>query len=47
MSSPAHVELIAEEKSEEIVKETEPVSIKLSKKQQAQRVRTIKVGGGV
>jgi len=49
MSSPAHVELIAEEKSEEIVKEPEPVStIKLSKKQLAQsKTRSIKVGGGV
>ena len=47
-SSPAHIEIIVEEKSEEIVKEKEVVEVKLSKKQLAQgRARTIKVGGGI
>eukprot|EP01038_Epipyxis_sp_PR26KG_P004029 gene4029-5765_t len=48
MSSPAHVELIAEEKNEEIVKEVDEKAPKLSKKQVAQaRQRTVKIGGGV
>ena len=48
MSSPAHVELIAEEANEEIVKEQEAAPAKLSKKQLAQsRSRTIKTGGGI
>ena len=46
-SSPAHIEIIVEEKSEEIVKEKEQVEVKLSKKQLAQKSRTIKVGGGI
>lgn len=45
MSSPAHIELIAEEKNEEIVKEKEDRVVKLSKKQAA-RARAVKVGGG-
>ena len=48
MSSPAHVEMIAEEANEEIVKEAEAAPAKLSKKQLAQsRSRTIKSGGGI
>jgi len=47
-SSPAHIEIIVEEKSEEIVKEKEVVQVKLSKKQLAQtRNKSIKVGGGI
>ncbi|KAJ1440792.1 ribosomal protein L22/L17 [Ochromonadaceae sp. CCMP2298] len=47
-SSPAHIEIIVEEKNEEIVKEKEEVVLKLSKKQLAQsKNKTIKVGGGV
>jgi hypothetical protein len=47
-SSPAHIEIIVEEKNEEIVKEKEEVVLKLSKKQLAQsKSKTIKVGGGV
>lgn len=47
-SSPAHIEIIAEEVNEEIVKEKEVVEVKLSKKQLAQRkTKTIKVGGGI
>ncbi len=49
MSSPAHVEIIVEEKNEEIAKEAEKEEVKLSKKQVAQsRGRgAIKVGGGI
>lgn len=48
MSSPAHIELIAEEANEEIVKEQEAAPVKMTKKQLAQsRSRTIKSGGGV
>lgn len=48
MSSPAHVEIIAEEKNEEIAKEAEKVEVKLSKKQVAQgRGKTITAGGGI
>jgi hypothetical protein len=47
-SSPAHIEIIVEEKGEEIVKEKEVAAPRLSKKQIAQsRSRTVKVGGGV
>jgi hypothetical protein len=47
-SSPAHIEIIVEEKNEEIVKEKEVVEAKLSKKQAAQtRARTVKAGGGI
>lgn len=46
MSSPAHIEVVVEEKNEEIAKEKETVAPKLSKKQIA-RSRAIKVGGGV
>ena len=46
MSSPAHIELIGEEKNEEIVKEAESKTVKLSKKQAAQqRAKSVKVGG--
>lgn len=50
MSCPAHIELIGEEKNEEIVKEKEASTfIKESKKQAAQsRARkAVKVGGGL
>jgi hypothetical protein len=47
-SSPAHIEIIVEEKGEEIVKEKEVVAPRLSKKQLAQaRPRTVKAGGGI
>jgi hypothetical protein len=47
MASPAHVELIVEEKSEEVAKEAAPAAPKLSKKQLAQaRTKRVKVGGG-
>lgn len=46
MSSPAHVELIAEEKAEEIAKEKEVKTLKLTRKQFAQRGR-VAVGGGI
>ena len=47
MASPAHVELIAEEKSEEVAKEAAPAAPKLSKKQLAQaRTKRVIVGGG-
>lgn len=45
MSSPAHVEIIAEEKNESIVKEKEEKTLKLSKKQLA-RSKKVAVGGG-
>lgn len=45
MSCPAHIELIAEEKANEIAKEEDSTERKLTKKQQA-RVRTVKIGGG-
>jgi hypothetical protein len=48
MSSPAHIELVAEEQAEEVAKEAES-SNKLSKKQAAQ-LRSkgkVAVGGGV
>ncbi len=45
MSCPAHIELIVEEKNEEIAKEKEEATLKLSKKQTAQaRSRKIPVG---
>ena len=48
MSSPAHVQIVAIEKNEEVPKEAEPKPKKLSKKQIAQgRGKTIKIGGGV
>jgi large subunit ribosomal protein L17e len=48
MSSPAHVQIVAEEKNEEIVKEAEAEPKKLSKKQVAQgRGKVVKTGGGV
>jgi len=51
MSSPAHVEIIAEEKNEEIAKEAEKEDAKLTKKQIAQSKSrgksTVKVGGGI
>ena len=46
MSSPAHVEIIAEEKNEEIVKESEETVVKLSKKQLAQaKSKKVTIGG--
>lgn len=50
MSSPAHVEIIAEEKNEEVAKEAEKnVEVKLSKKQIAQSrgKKTVVAGGGI
>jgi len=49
MASPAHVELIAEERNEEIVKEKEVVAPRLSKKQVAQGrgAKQVKAGGGI
>ncbi len=50
MSSPAHVELIAEEANEEIAKEQETAAApRLTKKQLAQSRtrRVIKTGGGI
>jgi hypothetical protein len=48
MSCPAHIELIAEERNDEIVKEKDVEVVKKSKKQAAQfRAKTIKAGGGV
>lgn len=47
-SSPAHIEIIVEEKNDEIVKEKEIVEMKLSKKQLAQRKgKLVQVGGGI
>ncbi len=47
-SSPAHIEIIVEEKNDEIVKEKEIVEVKLSKKQLAQRKgKLVQVGGGI
>ena len=47
MSSPAHIQIIAEEANEEIVKEADPVAAKLSKKATAQaRAGKVPVGGG-
>jgi large subunit ribosomal protein L17e len=45
MSSPAHVELIAEEKAEEVAKEKEVKTLKLSRKQMARG--RVAVGGGI
>lgn len=47
MSSPAHIEIIAEEQLDEVVKEEEKLAgPKLSKKQLAQsRTKRVKVGG--
>lgn len=45
MSSPAHIEIMAEEKNQEIVKEKEKEPLKLSKKRAAQ-LNKVKVGGG-
>ena len=50
MSSPAHINLIAEEVSDEVVKAEKPALVlRLSKKQIAQRnsKKTVAVGGGV
>jgi len=46
MSCPAHIEIIAEQVSQEVQKEKEVVPVKVSKKRQAQ-LRAIKAGGGV
>lgn len=45
MSCPAHIEIIAEEKGNEIAKEEDNSERKLNKKQQA-RLHSVKVGGG-
>ena len=47
MASPAHIELMAEEKTEEIAKESIDASPKLSKKRAAQlKSKKVVVGGG-
>ena len=46
MSSPAHIEICAEEKTQEISKGKEEVKSKVSKKRSAQ-TKAIKAGGGV
>lgn len=43
-SSPAHIEIIVEEKSEEVAKEAEPKVLKLSKKQIAKKGLKVPVG---
>lgn len=48
LSCPAHIEIMAEEKNQEIAKETEESTQKVSKKVAAQlRAKTVKSGGGV
>jgi hypothetical protein len=48
MSSPAHIQLIVEEKQEDVAKATEEKTLRLSRKQVAQgRGKTVKVGGDV
>ena len=50
LSCPAHIEIMAEEKNQEIAKETEDdaASKKVSKKVAARlRAKTVKTGGGV
>ena len=47
MSCPAHIEIFAEEKNNEIAKEKETVAPTLTKKRAAQLRRHVKVGGGV
>lgn len=46
MSCPAHIEIMAEEKPAEVVKEKEAVTLKINKKRSAQ-LRTVKAGGGI
>ena len=47
MASPAHIELIVEEKSSEIAKAAEPIAARVSKKRAAQlRTKKVVVGGG-
>ncbi len=46
MSSPAHVELFAEEKAEDVAKATEEKAVRLSRKQIARgHGKTVAVGG--
>ena len=45
MSCPAHIEIIAEQVSQEVQKEKEVAPLKVSKRRQAQ-LRAIKAGGG-
>jgi large subunit ribosomal protein L17e len=47
MSSPAHVEMIAEEKIEEVAKEETKAAPRLSRKQLAQGKGAVPVGGGI
>lgn len=51
MSSPAHINLIAEEASDEVAKAADAAAPKLTKKQAAVKAsrakKTVKVGGGV
>ena len=45
MSSPAHIEIYAEERNNEIVKEKEPVALKAMSKKRTAQLRKVKVGG--
>jgi hypothetical protein len=48
LSCPAHIEIIAEERNQEIAKESEAGAKKVTKKVAAQlRAKTVKSGGGV
>lgn len=47
MSSPAHVEMIAEEKIEEVAKEDTKAAPRFSRKQLAQGKGAVPVGGGI
>lgn len=47
MSSPAHIEIMAEEPAEQVAKVEEPKTLKLNKKQLARQRKTVKVGGGI
>lgn len=46
MSSPAHIEIVVEEKQEDVVKEKEVATVKLTRKQVAKGGK-VKVGGGI
>lgn len=48
LSCPAHIEIMAEEKNQEIAKEVDESTQKVTKKVAAQiRAKTVKAGGGV
>eukprot|EP01031_Cornospumella_fuschlensis_P028101 gene28101-33933_t len=46
MSSPAHIEIVVEEKQDDVVKEKEAPAVKLTRKQVAKGGK-VKVGGGI